>query len=191
MEGGAILSNPSLPPDKLNLSNSNAATTGLAAGLMAPHKASRLHAIDPCQQASPERRVPHTALAFQPCRVHDSRWRAHSSTKPACQAPSLTSAVMLNSWAAAIWNSANQTGNPVLSAQVSPMLKDRGSHATQLGHHKKGALPQTEHLLLQSMHQTCSNTSTDPHTSKCCCFKMACWLACCDSHTSEASMQVH
>ena len=76
-------------------------------------------------QGMPQRNatVPDTALASQSCRVHDSRWRAHSSTKPACQAPSLTSAVILNSWAAASWNTANQAGNPMLSAQVRTMLK--------------------------------------------------------------------
>ena len=64
------------------------------------------------------------------------------------------------------WDSANQTGNPVLSAQVRTMLKGYGNHATQLGYQKKGAVPLTEaemQLLLQSMNQTCNSSSTDPH----------------------------
>jgi len=64
------------------------------------------------------------------------------------------------------WDSANQTGNPVLSAQVRTMLKGYGNHATQLGYQKKGAVPLTEaemQLLLQSMPQTCNSSSTDPH----------------------------
>lgn len=41
---------PTLAPNKLNLSNCNAATTclKLAGGLIAPYTASRLHAIGPC-----------------------------------------------------------------------------------------------------------------------------------------------
>ena len=52
------------------------------------------------------------------------------------------------------WDSANQTGNPMLSTQVRTMLKGYGNHATQLGYQKKGAVPLTMQLLLQSMHQT-------------------------------------
>ena len=62
------------------------------------------------------------------------------------------------------WDSAKQTGNPMLSAQVRTMLKGYGNHAMQLGYQKKGAVPLTEaemQLLLQSMHQACS-ISTDP-----------------------------
>ncbi len=64
------------------------------------------------------------------------------------------------------WDSANQTGNPMLSAQVRTMLKGYGNHATQLGYQKKGAVPLTEaemQLLLQSMLQTCNSSRTDPH----------------------------
>ena len=64
------------------------------------------------------------------------------------------------------WHSANQTGNPMLSAQVITMLKGYGNHATQLGYQKKGAVPLTEaemQVLLQGMHQTCNSSSTDPH----------------------------
>ena len=63
------------------------------------------------------------------------------------------------------WDSAKQTGNPMLSAQVRIMLKGYGNHAMQLGYQKKGAVPLTEaevQLLLQSMHQACTSTSTDP-----------------------------
>lgn len=51
----------------------------------------------------------------------------------------------------------------MLSAQVRPMLKGYGNHATQLGYQKKGAVPLPEfemQLLLQSMHKTCNNIST-------------------------------
>ncbi len=43
---------PTFAPNKLKLNNADAATTCLAAGLMAPYKASRLHATGSCQQAS-------------------------------------------------------------------------------------------------------------------------------------------
>jgi len=63
---------------------------------------------------------------------------------------------------------ANQTGNPMLNAQLSPktMLKGYGNHATQLGYQKKRVVPLTERemqLLLQSMHKSCNNSSTNPH----------------------------
>jgi len=64
------------------------------------------------------------------------------------------------------WDSANQTGKPMLSPQVRTMLEGYGNHATQLGYQKKGAVPLTEvemQLLLQSMHKTCNSSSTDPH----------------------------
>ena len=60
----------------------------------------------------------------------------------------------------------NQTGKPMLSALVWTMLKGYGSHATQLGYHKKVAVPMTEvemQLLLQSMHKTCKSCSTASH----------------------------
>jgi len=42
------------------------------------------------------------------------------------------------------WDSANQTGKPMLSAQVRTMLEGYGNHATQLGYQKKGAVPLIE-----------------------------------------------
>ena len=59
------------------------------------------------------------------------------------------------------WDSVNQTGNPMLSAQVTTMLKGYGNQAFQLGHQKTAAVPMTEvevQLLLQSMHRTCNST---------------------------------
>ena len=53
----------------------------------------------------------------------------------------------------------------MLIAQVRTMLKGCGSHATQLGYHKKVAVPMTEveMQLLQRMHKTCISCSTASH----------------------------
>ena len=87
------------------------------------------------------------------------------------------------------WDSAKQTGNPMLSAQVRTMLKGYGNHAMQLGYQKKGAVPLTEaemQLLLQSMHQACNSTSTDPQ-QQLLLLRDACCSASYGSHASGGS----
>jgi len=60
------------------------------------------------------------------------------------------------------WGTATQQGNPMHSMQVRSMLKGYANHATELGYHKRGAVPLTQaemHTLLNSMYQMLSNTN--------------------------------
>ncbi len=63
------------------------------------------------------------------------------------------------------WDAATQKANSMLSVQVTRTLKGYTHHATQLGYHKRGAVPLTEpHMrqLLSSMHSS-RNNITEPH----------------------------
>ena len=72
------------------------------------------------------------------------------------------------------------------------MLKGYGSHATQLGYHKKVAVPMTQvekQLLLHSMHKTCNSCSTASHQHML--LLRDGYLACCGSRASGASTKMH
>ncbi|KAA6429099.1 MAG: hypothetical protein FRX49_01209 [Trebouxia sp. A1-2] len=96
--------------------------------------------------------------------IHDSRRRGYSSTRQLVKHQTFSEFEQLGR--NGDWDSANQTGKPMLSAQVRSMLQGYGNHATQRGYPKTAAVPLTEaemQLLLQSMHQACNSSSTDPH----------------------------